>query len=265
MIEKIWEILTRLTEEAQISALSKCKELGFDLNRGVVSLEESFINLSAARSILIDAIEKNKLTQLPITIQKTLLAQLEAISTSLTALNNGTDEVVNLVDRTEQLITAIWQYGLHNLSDQVLGYQNKLNQLKNQELQAGKIRDELEKGLERKTELEQFVEKAKTITEGLQSALISSEEASGKISQHLSQTVDADQKAAASLATIQQNQATATKLAAESNTSNAAIAALEGRIKEFFGQIDEFVKKILETSQNAETAVQKNKTDTEDM
>ncbi len=137
---KIWEMLTRLTEEAQIAALSKCKEIGFDLNRGIVSLEESFINLSAARSILTDAIEKNKLTQLPITIQKTILGQLEAISNSLTALNNGTDEIVNLVDRIEQLNTSIWQYGLHNLSDQVLGYQNKLNQLKNQELQAGKIK-----------------------------------------------------------------------------------------------------------------------------
>lgn len=265
MIEKIWEILTRLTEEAQISALSKCKELGFDPNRGIISLEESFINLSTARSILSDAVEKNKLIQLPITVQKALLGQLDAISNSLTTLNGGTDEVVNLVDRIEQLNTLIWQYGFHNLSDQVLGYQSKLNQLKNQELQAGRIRDELEKGLERKKELEQFVEKAKTITEGLQSSLTSSEDASGKISQHLSQTTDADQKAAASLATIQQNQATATKLAAESNASNAAIAALEGRIKEFFGQIDDYGKKILETSQNAETAVQKNTTDTHDM
>ena len=103
MIEKIWEILTRLTDEAHIAAVSKCKELGFDPNRGLVSLEESFSNLNAARSILTDAIEKSKLIQLPITIQKVLLGQLETISTSLTALNSGTDEVVNLVDRIEQL------------------------------------------------------------------------------------------------------------------------------------------------------------------
>src|SRR2546426_11086931 len=127
MIEKIWEILTTLTEEAKNSALAKCKELGFDLNRGVVSLEESFINLDAARLILMEAIEKRNLIQLPITVQKTLLTQLEAIAKSLTGLIGGADEVVNLTDKIEQLNTAIWQYGLHNLSEEVLGYQTKLN------------------------------------------------------------------------------------------------------------------------------------------
>src|SRR5947209_7853114 len=103
MIEKIWEILTTLTEQAQASAMAKCKELGFDPNRGIVSLEESFINLNATRVILMDAIDQRKLIQLPITVQKTLLAQLEAISKSLTGLVAGTDEVENLVDRIEQL------------------------------------------------------------------------------------------------------------------------------------------------------------------
>ena len=36
----------------------------FDTNRGIISLDESFINLSAARIILADAIEKQKLIQL---------------------------------------------------------------------------------------------------------------------------------------------------------------------------------------------------------
>ena len=150
MIEQIWEILTTLTEEAKNSALAKCKELGFDPNRGVISLEESFINLNAARLILMDAIEKKKLIQLPITVQKTLLVQLEAIAKSLTGLIGGTDEIDNLADRIEQLNTAIWQYGLHNLSEEVLGYQTKLNQLKTQELQVGKLSEELERGVERR-------------------------------------------------------------------------------------------------------------------
>jgi hypothetical protein len=265
MIEAIWEILTRLTEEAQRSASSKCKELGFDPNRGVVSLEESLINLNSARAILVDAIEKKKLVQLPITVQKVLVAQLEGVSQSLTALTSGTDEVVNIVDRVEQLNTSIWQYGLHNLSDQVLGYQAKLNQLKDQELQAGQIKEELEKGLERKKELEQFLEEAKKSSETLQSTLTASEESSKRIAEYLTRTTEVDQKAGALLATIQQSQTTATKLEATSNASNAAISALEARIKEFFGQIDDYGKKILETSANADTTVQKNKTETEDL
>ena len=70
MIEKMWELLTTFTEEAQQAALSKCKELSLDQNRGVVSLDESYVNLSSACNILKDAIETEKLIQLPITIQK---------------------------------------------------------------------------------------------------------------------------------------------------------------------------------------------------
>ena len=156
MITKMREILTTLSEEAQNAALAKCRELNFDPNRGSISLDESFINLTSARSILTDAIEKQKLVQLPITVQATLLTHLEAISRSLTGLTNGSDEVVNLVNAIEQLYTAIWQYGLHNLSEEVLGYQTKLNQLKQQDLEVKKLRAELEKGLNLKTELEQL-------------------------------------------------------------------------------------------------------------
>ena len=61
----------------------KAKEIGFDPNRGLVPLPESFINLSSARSIIEDAIEKQKLVHLPITVQKEILANLETISKSL--------------------------------------------------------------------------------------------------------------------------------------------------------------------------------------
>src|SRR5205823_10032144 len=109
-----------------------------------VPLPESFINLSSARSIIEDAIEKQKLVQLPITVQKELFANLETISKSLQGLTAGVDEVVNLTTAVEVLNTVIWKYGLHNLSDQVLGYQKKLNQLKNQELQLSKATAELQ-------------------------------------------------------------------------------------------------------------------------
>jgi hypothetical protein len=41
--------------------------LRLDQNSGIVSLRESFINLSSARGVLEDAIEEEKLVQLPIT------------------------------------------------------------------------------------------------------------------------------------------------------------------------------------------------------
>lgn len=45
MIDRMWEILTTLTEESKKAALAKCVELSLDTNRGEVSLDESYINL----------------------------------------------------------------------------------------------------------------------------------------------------------------------------------------------------------------------------
>jgi len=120
MIDKIWDILTTITDVSQKAALEKCAEIGFDTNRGIISLDESFINLNSARLVLVDAIEKRKLIQLPLTVQRAIFSHLEAISQSMTNLLNGKDEVVNLTNYIEQLNVAVWQYGLHNLSDQVL-------------------------------------------------------------------------------------------------------------------------------------------------
>ena len=156
----MWDILTTLTIETVNAALIQCEEKGFDQNRGIVPLYESFINLNYSKNILADAIQNKKLIQLPITVQNTLLAQLESISKSLTSLINGTDEVENLANYIEQLNTAIWQYGLHNLSDQVLGYQEKMNQLKNQELEIEKLKSSLDKAIEKNTILEKIIEDA---------------------------------------------------------------------------------------------------------
>lgn len=56
------------------------------------------------------------------------MAILESISKAQTNLTAGTDEVVVLVGEIEKLNTAIWQYGLHNLSEEVLGYTTRLRE-----------------------------------------------------------------------------------------------------------------------------------------
>jgi hypothetical protein len=126
-------IVTTLSDDAQNAAVRKCQELGFDPNKGRISLEETLINLSQARDILLDAIDKGKLTQLPLKLQYALLSQSEKAAQALTALVNGTDAVINLEDAVEELTASIWQFNLHNLSDQVLGFHNKMNQLKSLE------------------------------------------------------------------------------------------------------------------------------------
>src|ERR1700737_3501874 len=131
--QELRRIVTTLSDDAQNAALRKCKELGFDTNRGKIALEETLINLSQAREILLDAVDKGHLAQLPLKLQYSLYALAEKAAQDLTALVNGTDAVLNLESDVEDLTASIWQFNLHNLSDQVLGFHSKMNQLKNQE------------------------------------------------------------------------------------------------------------------------------------
>jgi hypothetical protein len=134
LLTVIWELTTKLSNEALRAAENKAKELGFDLNKGVVSFAEARINLIYSRDLLSDAIQNKKLIQLPVTIQTGLKTILEEIVSRVTNLTNGTDDIVLFADRVEKFNIALWQYGFHNLSDQLLGFQTKMNQLKSQEL-----------------------------------------------------------------------------------------------------------------------------------
>src|SRR6266849_742198 len=131
--KELWRIASTLTQEAQEAAARKCKELGFDPNKGRISLEETFINLTAARDVILDAVEKNKITQLPLKLQSSLLDQLRLVSAELTSITNGKDAILPLEAAVEELTASIWSYQLHNLSGEVLGYETKMNQLKAQE------------------------------------------------------------------------------------------------------------------------------------
>lgn len=232
MIEAIWMHLTTFTEEAQQAALSKCKELSLDQNRGVVSLDESYINLTSACNILRDAIETKKLIQLPITIQKDLVASLDAIAKHQTGLIGGSDEVVNLTDAIEKLNTYIWRYGLHNLSDQVLGYQAKINQLKGIELAATESTRKLQEGIQVKERLESILVEATSQSELLSSHVEDSSTSLTATKEALTQSLETAKKAGESLTATQQAETATTELLAKSSNSNIEILAIESRINE---------------------------------
>jgi DNA repair exonuclease SbcCD ATPase subunit len=133
LANELQRTLNTLSEEAQHAAIRKCGELGFDPHKGRISLEETLINLTQARDILLDAIDKSKFIQLPLKLQYALFDQVQAVARELTALVAGTDAVLNLDSAVEELNASVWQFQLHNLSDQVLGFHGKMNQLKSQE------------------------------------------------------------------------------------------------------------------------------------
>jgi chromosome segregation ATPase len=250
-LSQIWTILTTLTEEAMAAALRKGEELGFDPNRGIVPLQEGFVNLASARDVLEDAITKQKLIQLPISVQREILSNLQAISKSLQGLSAGTDEVVNISNSIETLNTSIWKYGLHNLSGEVLGYQQKLNQIKNLEVALSRARTEL-KGAQKAaeqansaaTEIEQKRNDVALLLEQVRQSSASS-------TTLLEQLTDAGAKASALFATIQQHEKQSGELFAGIKTANNELLALDASIKKFYGEVEEYRNKINQTSEEA--------------
>lgn len=68
--KKIGRIASTLTDDMQSAALKKARDLGFDLSRGRLSLEETLINLSYVRDVLLEAGGKAKLGHLPLRLQR---------------------------------------------------------------------------------------------------------------------------------------------------------------------------------------------------
>jgi hypothetical protein len=286
MIDELYKLLTTFTEESQKAVFAKVTDLGLNPNSGVVPLDESFINLSACRDILIDAIEKEKLIQLPITVQQTLLKNLNEISRAQASLLAGTDEIANLTGAIEQLNTAVWTYGLHNLSPEVLGYQQKLNQIKNQELEAARLEVELQKGLTLKSQLDSVLTASESALKSLQefdkraSELVQAATESGQQVASTEQSIKTtltnveqlaagavtsiEQKTTSIVENIQRSDSAATQLLASTKTANAEVTAIQPKISEFFAETTANRQKLASIIEDAEKTVANNNAQTKD-
>jgi hypothetical protein len=230
MIEEIWKILSKFNQDAHQAALAKCIELELDPSSGVVSLDESYINLIWSCNTLKEAIEKQKLIQLPITIQKELIESLETISSNHDDLLAGTDTVKVLTDGIEKLYTAIWRYSLNHLSDELLGYQTKLNQLKDIERSVIETKTKLEEGIAVKDALDLILNDANQQDETLKSLVTNANASVETTANVLAQVEESNQQATDSLAIIQQYEKTATEELASAQASNEQVGTYEKNI-----------------------------------
>jgi hypothetical protein len=265
MTDQIWEKLNSLTGDAQNAAIAKAKELNFDLNKGFISFDESLINLNADVATLRDAIEKRKLQQLPLSIQKLLHDDLEKISRFLAGLISGTDEVINLVESIEALHTNIWKLGIEKLSDEYLGYQTKINQIKNLEVELGKLRTDFEQGIATKAELDTVLTSAKQVSDSLTTQLDELKQIVGKASKDGENATEIEKQAATSLKVIQSNQETIAGQLSSTTTSAGEISSQEKKIKEFYQEIDQYRTSINDTTETAGTTLKKNHDDVKDL
>ena len=250
MIEEIWELLSKLTNEAHQTALAKCIEYSIDPNSGIISLDESYINLNWSCNTLKDAIEKNKLNQLPLTIQSEVHETLKTIVANHEALIAGTNVVDALTKAIEKLFTDVWRYGLNNLSDEQLGYLLKLNQLKEIESSIIVTKETLEEGIALKDSLDVLFADSKQKNGELQAYLTTADAAVIKVNDNLTKVEDSNVKAANTLGTILETQAKSADLLKETEDNEQQVDVHEKAIR---GLVAEF------TNLNAELVASKKK------
>lgn len=234
IVNRITEILNTFTDDSQALIFKKCDEFKFDPNKGDITLNESFINLNQAKAIILDAIDKSKLAQLPLSIQKAILSILERVQSHQISILGGVDDIVNLVNAIESLYTTIWTNGFHNLSTELLGYATKMNQLKDQELRSNTLNKELEKGLELRDQLNELFESIKKSSTDLKAYEEKAKNTLELISENSAASLKTSQEASAHLATISNNDQAITQLMTNSKASNSEIISLEAKIRESF-------------------------------
>jgi len=252
MIDELWKLFKKFNPESQQVALAKCEEFCFDPDSGDIPLNDSYINLIWCANTILDAIEKNKLIQLPLTIQKELLKTITDISTRHDSLIEGTDEVASLVALIEKLFTDFWRYGLNHLDDQLLGYQTKLNQLKEIEQSIITTKATIEQGLVAKQNLDELVETANQQSIGIEAQLKTATEAAKASSTALAAIEENGQQAIDTIAAIDQHKTTATDDVAKIEASKKEVAADEEAIRNLVAEFTNLTKELAANKQTQE-------------
>lgn len=232
MIKELWDLLAKFTPEAHQAALAACKEHEIDQDSGIVSLDESYTNLIWCANTLGEAIKKEKLIQLPITIQEELLEIVKTISAAHDELLDGTDVVESLSDSIEKLFTAVWRYGLNHLTDELLGFQTKLNQLKEIERSAIATKANLEEGIAVKESLDEIFSDSKQQNDELHACVTNADKVVVAANENLAKIEESNEKAAESLQEIIEDQTKSTELLKEIEDNVQKVEAHEKDIQD---------------------------------
>lgn len=222
----LWDIVQTFSDEAQATAKKKAIDNGFSLTRGEIPFEESLINLSHSRDLLISSIEDGALPQLPLKIQNQLIADAKRVSAQLTQLLNGADSVVALGSAVDDLTATIWNSNLQNMSGEILGFQKKQNQLKTLERTLRDLAREAEEFKEKEAAAEQALQEIQSRSGQASFAAEAIQRNAEEIANSASFSKEAEQEIAASLALAQEQ---AKSIAESLASSNASVAELDSQ------------------------------------
>lgn len=258
-IEMIWEQLDALTEESKQAALLKCTESEFDANAGAVTLDESYVNLADDKQVLRESIENRKLVQLPITVQRQLKAALDNVVKFERELAAGTDQVVNLVGAIEQVHVAVWQYRLGHMTEQLVGYETKSNQLKTLRRETTKMKEELNQGLELKQSVEELLAELTKRRDGINEELDKATTEAAALAKNAASTQKLSQDADAKLRAIQQSETASADSLARIKASHAEATKIEEGLTKFYQKVDETRTKVTKLDEDSQRLVKEQK------
>jgi hypothetical protein len=239
---KLADVVATYTENGQQAAQRKAQDSGFDLDSGEIPFEETLINLSHIREVLSDAIKRGRISQIPLKLQYRLFAEATKVKSQLETLVGGVDAVVPFVNAVEDLNATVWQLNLQNLSEQILGFDTKMNELKNQEVQikrilreSAKIADTLESISQAQNQAESLVNR---ITE-IQNAVSTSED---EVEKTFANVTEAEKKILGLTSIAETHEASiATSLATTTNSA-AAVEVLKNNAHEWASEVHQLRK-----------------------
>lgn len=213
---QLWDVIQTFSDEAQNAAKRKASEQGYSLERAEIPFEETLINLSHCRDVLLQAIESTAIAQLPLKIQRQMLADAHKVSTHLQALVNGTDAVVPFTSAVDDLISTVWYSRIEDIHGEVLGLQKKLNQLKGLERSLRELDSHAQRLQSTEHVAAEIIEKLGTVRTSADASLdeIRTKQAEGE--KVAAAAKESEQRTTASLAVAQQ---------AEKSLSESSVAA----------------------------------------
>lgn len=265
-LSQAWEVLSRLSDEVINAARTKADQSGFNKGRGIVGLDESLINLVSSRDLLKDGIEKNKLQQLPLSLQKKLFSDLEQILDSVTLMTKqGTDEIEVLTERIEALNSDIWRFGLHNLSTQVLGFQTKLNQLKHQETEIIRLQDQIREALTLRDQAQGAWDEISTLQGRLKDLDISITAAANGARDNASEIKQLSERASADTTNIQTFSESAARLLADVTGAHGTVNSLTEVVRQASQEVENRKTEIETLLSESGSKFSKNQADYEEL
>jgi predicted nucleic acid-binding Zn-ribbon protein len=230
--EMVRKHLTQISPEAIEAAKKKVEENGYKKDKGVIGLDEGFLNLAHIKDVLQTAIDQGHFQKMPITKQGEIEEKLPEVINGLNQLTVGGDFVVNIVASIEELFVLVWESRVEFISEEVVNYQNKMDALKVQEVSIIRNADLIKEGLLKKDELEKIVSDFSDLKKEAEAKNILIKEAANSGVEG-SKTIQVTQvEAQAKLALIKESSAAVESLLANTKLNNDNILKIQNSLSQ---------------------------------